>query len=52
MNTYNIYECVCKYLFDCNHSITVDLKVICPDCGRILEHTYQVDFDTLEELSK
>ncbi len=49
MNTYNIYRCKCGYLFDCEHSLTVSLKAICPDCGLILDHIEQLDVVTAME---
>ena len=50
MDTYNIYQCACGYIFDCDHSVTVSLKVVCPDCGELLKHTQQVDQFTLKEM--
>jgi len=49
MSTYNIYKCDCGYVMDCTHSITVSLKIECPDCKNWLVHHTQIDEFTLEE---
>ena len=49
METYNIYQCDCGFVMDCNHAITLTLKIECPTCQKWLVHNTQVTIDILEE---
>jgi len=49
MTTYNIYQCACGFVFDCEHTINLSLKIECPDCKQRLKHIQQVTMDILED---
>jgi hypothetical protein len=52
MTSYNIYRCVCGFVFDCTHSMTISLHVHCNDCGLAMSHDWQIDAASLQEMLK
>ena len=50
MSSYSVYECKpCEMYIDAKHLLILSLKIQCPDCGKIMGHSLQVDMATFKE---
>jgi predicted nucleic acid-binding Zn ribbon protein len=49
MTTYNIYQCECGFVMDCEHAISLSLNIECPTCHKRLKHAKQITMDILED---